>query len=124
MTNINSVVVTGNLTRDAELRGKKNGARVLSGCIAVNDSIKVNDEWQDYANYFDFAIFGKRAEALEDYMKKGQRVALHGHLRWQKWEQDGENRTKVSIVVNEVELLGGKSKGKHSDDYEDVELPF
>lgn len=127
MSNINTVIVTGNLTRDTELRGHTKHVSALCGSIAVNDRVKINDEWQDYTNYFEFVMFGKRAESLQRYMLKGQRVALRGKLRWQKWEQDGETRTKVSIIVDDVDLLGSKQSNDqktNSECIEDVQLPF
>lgn len=105
-SNVNSVCIAGRLTRDAELKVTKSGASVLNCGIAVNESRKnAQGEWADYANFFDFVIFGKQAEALSQYMHKGSKVTLQGRLHYSSWQDDqGKTRSAVNIVVNTVEL--------------------
>ena len=107
---MNRVAVVGNLTRDAQIRRTQSGMAVLSIGIAVNDRRKnpQTGEWGDYANFFDCTMFGSRAESLAQYLVKGQKVAIDGKLRWSQWQKDGQNRSKVEIVVDDIDLLGGK----------------
>lgn len=102
---INMVTISGNLTRDTELRKTAGGFAILSGCVAVNERRKnASGEWEDYPNYIDFYIFGKRAESLEQHLKKGTKVALQGKLRWSSWERNGEKRSKVEVIADEIEF--------------------
>lgn len=106
MQNINHVIEFGRLTRDAELRYTNNGTAVMNFSIAVNDSMKKGDEWVDIAYFFDCVIFGKRAESLAQYMKKGAKVAISGKLKQEHWDKDGQTHSKVSILAEDVELCG------------------
>lgn len=104
---INRVVVTGNLTRDPELRNTNTGLPVLSFGIAVNDRRKNNKtgEWEDYPNFIDCTLFGTRAENVSKYISKGSKVAIEGKLRWSQWEKDGQKRSKIEIMIDEIEFL-------------------
>lgn len=105
-SNVNSVCVSGYLTKDPELKATTSGSSVLDCSIAVNESRKnAQGEWSDYANFFNFVIFGKQAEALSQYMHKGSKVTLQGRLHYSSWQDDqGKTRSAVNIVVNTVEL--------------------
>lgn len=105
---INRVIVTGNLTRDPEKRQSKSGMPILGLGIAVNDRIKDGDDYKDYANYLDCTMFGNRAKALAPILKKGMKVAIEGRLRWSQWETDGQKRSKVEIIVDNLELMQQK----------------
>ena len=102
-SNINRACISGNLTRDAELRG---GGNVLSFSVAVNDRRKNpdTDEWEDVPNFIDCVVFGNRAAKLEQWLTKGTKVFVEGKLRWSQWETDGRKRSKVEVVVSEVEF--------------------
>ncbi|MCE1207309.1 MAG: single-stranded DNA-binding protein [Spirochaetia bacterium] len=106
MRDINVVVLVGRLTRDAELKYAKNGTAIVHFSIAVNRSRKQDDEWVDEPNFFDIDYFGKSAESVSKYLLKGQMIGVEGELRQDRWEQDGQARSKVSIVANNVKLLG------------------
>ena len=110
---INKVVLTGNLTRDAELRYSQSGLAISSIGIAVNDRTKNSStgDWEDYANFFNCTLFGKRAEALDQYLKKGQKVAIDGKLHYSTWESEGQKRSKVEVIVDDLELLGSRGNG-------------
>lgn len=103
---INRVIITGNLTRDPELRRTQSGLPVLDFGVAVNDRRKNSStgEWEEYANFLDCTMFGARAESLSSILAKGVKVAVEGKLRWSQWERDGQKRSKVSIIADEVEL--------------------
>lgn len=111
---INRVIISGNLTRDPETRSTAGGMTVLQFSVAVNERRKNNQtgEWEDYPNYIECTMFGKRAEALSARLSKGCKVAIEGKLRWSQWEKDGQKRSKVEIVVDELELMTARDKGE------------
>ena len=103
---INVVVISGNLTRDPELRHTNGGTAILSLGVAVNDRMKDRDgSWVDRPNFVDVTVFGARAEALSRYLSKGTKVALSGKLRYSSWERDGQKRSKLEVIAEEIEFL-------------------
>ena len=111
---INRVVISGNLTRDPELRATPSGTSVLALGIAVNDRRKNQEsgQWEDVPNFFDVTIFGARAEALSKFLSKGSKVAIEGRLRWHSWETpQGDKRSKVDIIADEIEFLSSRDGG-------------
>lgn len=120
---INRVTISGNLTRDAELRQTQGGTSVLSIPVAVNDRRRnpQSGEWEDHANFVDCVLFGRRAEALAPKLRKGQKVAIDGKLRYSSWERDGQRRSKLEVMVDEVELM---SKGQQQAPVYDEDVPF
>lgn len=106
---INRVVISGNLTRDPEIRNTQSGMAVMGFGMAVNDRRKNphTGEWEDYANYIDCTMFGTRAESVSRFLSKGTKVTVEGKLRWSQWERDGQKRSKVEVVVDEIELMSG-----------------
>ena len=143
---INQVVLVGRLTRDAELKYTNTGTAIGKFSIAVNRRKRSGDQWTDEVSYFDIVVWGKTAETLNQYLQKGKQIAVSGELRQNRWEQDGQNRSKVEVVANTVQLLGGSGRGSdgpvqsggrsnstndmppadtgsYSDDFED-DIPF
>lgn len=120
---INRVTISGNLTRDAELRQTQGGTSVLSIPVAVNDRRRnpQTNEWEDHANFVDCVLFGRRAEALAPKLLKGTKVAIEGKLRYSSWERDGQRRSKLEVMVDEVELMS--PKGQQAPVY-DEDVPF
>ena len=113
-TNINRVVLTGNLTRDPELRTLPSGMSVCSLRIASNTRRKDNSsgEWVDKPNYFDVTIWGRQGENAAQYLAKGRPVALDGRLEWREWQdKEGNNRQSVEIVADNIQFLGGREEG-------------
>jgi single-strand DNA-binding protein len=104
---INKVVITGNLTRDPELRQTAGGTAVLGLGVAVNDRTKNQQtgEWEDRPNFVDCTMFGNRAQAVSGYLHKGTKVAIEGKLRWSQWERDGQKRSKLEVIVDEIEFM-------------------
>jgi single-strand DNA-binding protein len=105
---INHVVLTGNLTHAPELRATPAGMSVLDFGLAVDDRVKdpKTGDWTDRPNYFDVAVFGRRADALADILTRGMKVAVAGRLRWHEWQTDhGEKRSRVTVVADDVELM-------------------
>ena len=120
MTDMNHVFLIGRLTRDLGA-DERSFAYVGNGqlaranvSIAVNRSKKEGDQWTDEVNYFDVTIWGKTAENLKQYLQKGKQIAVDGYLKQDRWQKDGQNFSKVSIVANTVQLLGGKSDNGQS----------
>ncbi len=109
MADINHVVIVGRLTRDAELKYINTGTAVSKFSIAINKRKKVNEQWVEEAHFFNIVLWGKVAEALDPYLKKGKQVGIDGELRQNRWEQDGQSRSRVEIVANNIQLLGGKT---------------
>lgn len=105
---INRVCISGNLTRDPELRQTAGGSQVLGVGVAVNDRRKNQQtgQWEDVPNFVDCVVFGNRAEALAAILHKGDKVAIDGRLRYSSWEaKDGTRRSKLGVVAEEVELM-------------------
>ena len=116
-TNINRVIITGNLTRDPELRSLPSGMSVCSLRIASNTRRKdgASGEWVDKANYFDVTVWGAQGENCSTYLRKGRPVAISGRLEWREWEsQDGGKRQSVEIVADTVQFLGSRDGGGES----------
>ena len=111
---VNVVVLVGNLTRDPELRAMPSGSSVCRLGLAVNERTKdpTTGEWGERPNYFDIDVFGGMGENCAQYLTKGRQVAVEGRLRWRSWEtQDGQKRSAVSVVANNVQFIGPREGG-------------
>jgi len=116
-SNVNVVVITGNLTRDPELRSTTGGTSVCDMRVAVNSRRKdPSGNWVDKPNYFDVTVFGAQGENCSTYLSKGRPVAVEGRLDWREWEaKDGSGkRQAVSIIANSVQFLGSRDGGGES----------
>lgn len=105
---INKATITGNITRDPELRQTQGGTSVLTIGVAVNDRRKNQQtgEWEDYPNFIDCTIFGNRATGVAPHLEKGMKVAIEGKLNQSRWQaEDGTNRSKIGIIVDEIEFM-------------------
>lgn len=104
---INIVSISGNLTRDADLKVTQSGTAVLSGSVAVNDRVKQGDQWVDKPNYVDWVLFGPRAEKINGYLTKGTKVAITGRLSYSSWtdKQTNQKRSKLEVIVTEIEFF-------------------
>lgn len=112
-TNINRVIITGNLTKDPEVRATAGGLSICSLRIATNTRRKDGQtgEWVDKANYFDVTIFGRQGENAAQYLSKGRPVAIDGRLEWREWQdQSGNKRQSVEIVADNIQFLGGRDE--------------
>jgi single-strand DNA-binding protein len=107
---VNVVVITGNLTRDPELRHLGSGTAVCKLRVAVNSRRKDGQtgEWVDKPNYFDVTVWGAQGENCANYLAKGRPVAIEGRLDWREWEKDGVKRQSVEIIANSVQFLGSR----------------
>lgn len=120
MTDLNHVVLIGRLTRDLGADERSfgyvgNGQARANVSIAVNRSRKNGEQWVEEVNYFDITIWGKTAENLKPYLTKGKMIAVDGYLKQDRWEKDGQKMSKVSIVANSVQLLGGRGDSSSSN---------
>ena len=119
---INRVVISGNITRDPDLRRTQQGMAILTIGVAVNDRKRnpQTNEWEDHANFVDCTVFGKRAESLSERLSKGMKVAIEGKLRYSQWERDGQKRSKLEVAVDEIEFMSrNQNQGRSNQGYDD-----
>ncbi len=110
---INRVIISGNLTRDSELRSTASGTSVLSLGVAVNDRRKNSQtgQWEDHPNFVDCKMFGSRAESLSRYLAKGTKVSIEGKLSYSSWKgKDGHNHSKLDVLVDEIEFMSARQQ--------------
>lgn len=123
---INKVVISGNLTREPEMRQTAGGMSVMTVGIAVNDRRKNQQtgEWEDYPNFIDCTMFGNRAEGVSRFLGKGSKVCIEGKLRWSQWDgKDGHKRSKVDVIIDEIEFMSRAeahaTQAEQTDAYDD-----
>lgn len=123
---INRVNISGNLTRDPEQRATHGGTSITTFGIAVNDRRRdpQSGEWKDYPNFIDCVVFGNRADALAKLLTKGMKVAVEGKLRWSQWEKDGQKRSKIEVIVDEVEFLSQRQQGNQQPAQQDYQPQY
>ncbi|MDD5929071.1 MAG: single-stranded DNA-binding protein [Spirochaetales bacterium] len=119
MTDLNHVVLIGRLTQDLGTDERSfgyvgNGQARANVSIAVNRSKKNGDQWVEEVNFFNVTIWGKTAENLKPYLTKGKQICVEGHLKQDRWEKDGQKQSRISIVADSVQLLGGRNEGSSS----------
>lgn len=102
---INLVSISGNLGRDSEIRSTQSGTSILTFPLAVSERIKKGDNWEDYTNWIDVVVFGRRADSLSKILAKGMKIAVSGHLRYSSWERDGQKRSKLEVIADDVDIM-------------------
>lgn len=123
---INKATITGNITRDPELRQTQGGTNILSIGVAVNDRRKNQQtgEWEDYPNFIDCKLFGNRATGVAPHLEKGMKVAIEGKLNQSRWQaDDGTNRSKIEIIVDEIEFMA-KRDGSQQQPVQPMQQPM
>lgn len=122
-TDINRWIGSGNLTRDGEMRATQTGTSVCSFGLASNAGHRNQQtgEWEDIPNFIDCTIFGRQAEALQPYLRKGQKVFIEGELRFSQWEREGQKHSKLEVIVDRLVLAG--SKPQQSQGYQQYQQP-
>jgi len=126
---INNVTLVGRLTRDAELKHTSGGMAICEFSLASNYTRKQGDEYVEEASFFDCVLFGRYAEAVHQYMTKKQQIVIAAEARQERWEKDGQKRSKVKFICTSVELVGGRDSGRpvadqgHGDSFKD-DVPF
>lgn len=109
---LNQVFLMGNLTRDPELRQTPNGQSVTGFSLALNRSYKdASGEWKEVTDYIDIVAWGPLAERVSQYLSKGRRCLVQGRLQSRSWEQDGQKRSKVEVLANDVTFLDSRGGG-------------
>lgn len=109
---VNQVILLGNLTRDPELRQTPNGQSVVSFSLALNRAYKdQSGEWQEATDYIDVVAWGPLAERVAQYLHKGRRALVQGRLQSRSWEQEGQKRSKVEVLANDVTFVDGRGEG-------------
>jgi len=109
---VNQVILMGNLTRDPELRQTPSGQSVCSFSLALNRAYKgQNGEWQEATDYIDCVAWGPLGERVSQYLTKGRRALVQGRLQSRSWEQEGQKRSKVEVLANDVTFLDGRGEG-------------
>lgn len=114
---VNQAILMGNLTRDPELRQTPSGQSVTSFSLALNRSYKdQSGEWQEATDYVDVVAWGPLAERVSQYLNKGRRVLVQGRLQSRSWEQDGQKRSKIEVLANDVTFLDGRGATENDND--------
>ncbi len=118
MTDTNNVVIIGRITRDLDEKSYRtigNGTACAKVSLAVNRSVKKDNQWQDEVSFIDVTIWGKTAENLKQYLTKGTQICVSGYLKQDRWQdKDGNNRSVLGVTADNVQLLGGKRDGQQS----------
>ena len=112
MASYNRVILVGNLTRDPELRYIPSGTAVSEIGLAVNDRVKRNDQWVEETTFVDVTLWARTAEVANEYLSKGSSVLIEGRLKLDRWEKDGQKFTKLRVVGERMQMLGGKGGGR------------
>ena len=108
MASFNKVILVGNLTRDVDVRYLQSGTAVTDIGLAVNDRVKRDGEWVDEATFVDITLWGRTAEIAGEYLSKGSPVLIEGRLKLDMWEQDGQKRSKLKVIGERMQMLGGR----------------
>ena len=115
MSNFNKVILLGNLTRDPEVRFTREGAPVESFTLAINSNrSRQEGDSKDDVSYIDLVAFGKQADLVKNYLEKGAPLLVEGRLQQRRWEQEGQKRSKVEVVVQSITFMGGSKKSNQS----------
>ena len=111
MASYNRVVLVGNLTRDPEVRYIPSGTAVCDIGLAVNDRVKRGEQWVDETTFVDITLWARTAEIANEYLSKGSSVLIEGRLKLDTWEKDGQKRSKLKVVADKMQMLGGRGGG-------------
>src|SRR5689334_5691335 len=115
MASFNRVILMGNLTRDVDVRYLQSGTAVADVGLAVNDRRKgQNGEWIEETTFVDVTLWGRTAEVAGEYLSKGSPILVEGRLKYDTWEKDGQKRSKLSVVCERMQMVGGKGGGQGS----------
>jgi single-strand DNA-binding protein len=111
MASFNRVVLVGNLTRDVELRYIPSGMAVSDIGLAINDRVKKDGQWVEETTFVDVTLWGRTAEIANEYLSKGSNILIEGRLKLDSWETDGQKRSKLKVIGERLQMLGGKGAG-------------
>ena len=108
---INSITLVGRLVRDVEEKALSNGSTHATATLAVNRSVYRGGQWENEASYIDVELFGSSADFIAKYAGKGKMIAVAGYIKQARWEKDGQKFSKIQIIADTVQILGGKDNG-------------
>jgi single-strand DNA-binding protein len=111
MASYNRTILVGNLTRDVELRYIPSGTAVAEIGLAVNDRVKKAEQWVDETTFVDVTLWARTAEVAAEYLSKGSSVLIEGRLKLDTWEKDGQKRSKLKVIADKMQMLGGRGTG-------------
>jgi len=112
MASYNRVILVGNLTKDVELRHLNSGSAVADVGLAVNDRRKsASGEWVEETTFIDVTLWGRTAEVASEYLSKGSSMLVEGRLKLDTWEKDGQKRSKLKVICERMQMLGGRGGG-------------
>ena len=111
MASFNRVILVGNMTRDPELRYIPSGTAVSDIGLAVNDRVKKGDQWVEETTFVDVTLWGRTAEIANEYLSKGSPVLIEGRLKLDRWEKDGQKHSKLKVIGERMQMLGGRGEG-------------
>lgn len=111
MSSYNRVILMGNLTRDPEMRATAGGMNVGSFALAVNDRLKDDKEG---VSYIECVAFGKQADVASEHLAKGMPILVEGRLQQSRWEKEGQKRSKIEVIVEQLTFTGPKKNGSDS----------
>lgn len=111
MANFNRVILMGNITRDIEVRYISSGTAVTDITLAVNDRRKKGDEWIEETSFIDVTLWGRNAEVVGEYLGKGSPLFVEGRLKQETWETDGQKKSKIKVIGERTQFIGGKGSG-------------
>ena len=121
MSSFNKVILVGNITRDIELRYTAGGTAVTDIGLAVSDRVKDSSgEWTEETTFVDVTLWGRTAENVSEYCQKGSQILVDGRLKLDQWESDGQRRSKLKVVANNVQFLNTRTGGNAGQDAEPV----
>lgn len=112
---INKIFLAGNIASEPEMRSTQSGLSILGFCVAVNERKKNGQtgEWEEYPNFIDCKLFGKRAESISRFLAKGMKVSVEGRLHQSRWQaNDGSKRSKIEVNVDEIEFMSQRQQGQ------------
>jgi single-strand DNA-binding protein len=116
MASYNHVILLGNVTRDIEVKYLQSGTAVCDMGMAINERVKRGDDYVDEPVFVDVTLFGKQAEVAGEYLAKGAPVLIAGRLKYEQWEKDGQKRSKLKVVADKLQMLGGKQRSEDSQE--------
>ena len=128
MTDTNSIILIGRITKDCGVDERSfsyvgNGIAKAIVSLAVNRSVKKGDKWEDEVSFIDVTIWGKTAENLKSNLVKGKQICVHGYLKQDRWEKDGKKQSRLNVIAEQVQLLGG-GKSAESEEAFPEDNPF
>ena len=119
MASFNQVTLLGNVTREIEVRYLQSGTAICDVSLAINEKYKKDGEWIEDVVFVEVTCWGRTAEVAGEYLSKGSPVLIAGRLKYEQWEKDGQKRSKLKVVADKLQLIGGKGRNEHSQEREE-----